>query len=334
MKYKDSGVNIDRANRAKAAIASHVQSTWGAEVLSTTGAFGGLFAPGGSYREPVMVSSIDGVGTKVMVAAMADRFDTVGRDLVNHCVNDILVQGATPLFFLDYLASAELDPERVSRIVGGMAAACRENNCALIGGETAEMPGVYRGEDFDLAGCIVGIVEKTEIIDGGGIAPGDVVFALPSTGLHTNGYSLARHVFFERLKLGIGDRVPALGCTVGDELLRVHASYLAPVRKIMQSAGIKGMAHVTGGGVLENLPRILPASCGARIEKGTWPVPPVFTFLAKEGAIDASEMFRTFNMGLGMVLVVDPSDADEVVAAADIHRVGEITSGERKVTLS
>jgi phosphoribosylformylglycinamidine cyclo-ligase len=334
MKYKDSGVNIDRANRAKAAIASHVKSTWGSEVLSETGAFGGLFAQSGSYKEPVLVSSIDGVGTKVMIATMASRFDTVGRDLVNHCVNDILVQGAEPLFFLDYLASAELNAERVAAIVEGVATACRENSCALIGGETAEMPGVYHGEDFDLAGCVVGVVEKSRIIDGSGIAPGDAVLALPSTGLHTNGYSLARHVFFEQLKLGVDDHVQALGCTVGDELLKVHASYLHPVRTLMESVAIKGLAHVTGGGLLENLPRILPESCSACIEKDTWPMPPVFAFLAEKGDVDEAEMFRVFNMGLGMVLVVAASDRDQVAACVtDAHVIGEIVEGDGKVTL-
>ena len=334
MKYKDSGVDIDRANRAKAAIAAHVKSTWGREVLSETGAFGGLFAQSGSYKEPVLVSSIDGVGTKVMIATMAGRFDTVGRDLVNHCVNDILVQGAEPLFFLDYLASAELDAERASAIVEGIAAACRENNCALIGGETAEMPGVYHGEDFDLAGCIVGVVEKSRIIDGSGIAPGDAVLTLPSTGLHTNGYSLARHVFFELLELGVGDRVPELGCTVGEELLKVHASYLSPVCKLMESITIKGLAHVTGGGLIDNLPRILPGSCNARVEKGSWPVPPVFGFLAEKGDVDEAEMFRVFNMGLGMVLVVAAPDRDKVTACApDAHVIGEIVEGDGKVTL-
>lgn len=335
MKYKDSGVNIDRANRARDSIASQVESTWGSEVLSKTGAFGGLFAQSGSYDEPVLVSSMDGVGTKVMVATMTGRFDTVGRDLVNHCVNDILVQGARPLFFLDYLASGALEPERVSRIVEGVAVACRENGCALLGGETAEMPGVYRGEDFDLAGCVVGIVEKKRIVDGSSIKPGDALFALAAAGLHTNGYSLARGVFFDRLKLGVDDTVPELGCTVGEELLKIHASYLRPVETLMERVTIKGMAHVTGGGVVENLPRILPHTCDARIDKSTWPVPAVFGFLREKGGVEEAEMFRVFNMGLGMVLVAAASDADKLTASGvDIHRIGEITKGTGKVILA
>jgi phosphoribosylformylglycinamidine cyclo-ligase len=334
MKYKDSGVNIDRANRAKEGIARHVRSTWGREVLSETGAFGGLFAVPAGYEEPVLVSSIDGVGTKLVVAVMADRYDTVGRDLVNHCVNDILVQGARPLFFLDYVAAGALDPDRVGAVVGGLAAACRENGCALIGGETAEMPGIYHGDDFDMAGCIVGVVERAKIIDGSTIRPGDVVFGLESAGLHTNGYSLARSIFFEEMGLGVGDRVDELGCTVGEELLRVHRSYLAPVTDLMKSVAVKGLAHITGGGLVDNLPRILPVGCAARIDKGSWPVPAVFQLMAERGHVEEAEMFRVFNMGLGMLVVVGAEDAGSVPALAGLHRVGEVIEGDRRVKVA
>jgi phosphoribosylformylglycinamidine cyclo-ligase len=331
MKYEDSGVNIDRANRAKQAIGRHVRSTWGDAVLSETGAFGGLFAVPGGVEDPVLVSSIDGVGTKLLVAAMGDRYDTVGQDLVNHCVNDILVQGARPLFFLDYIAAGSLEPDRVGAIVEGLAKACRENSCALIGGETAEMPGVYKGDDFDMAGAIVGVVGKSEIIDGSTIKSGDIVFGLPSSGLHTNGYSLARKIFFEEMGLGAGDRVEALGCTVGEELLRVHRSYLVSVQSIMESVTVKGLAHITGGGVVENLPRILPENCGARIEKGTWPMLPVFSWMAEHGKVEEAEMFRVFNMGLGMLVILSADDAEKVASAEGVYRVGEIVSGTREV---
>jgi phosphoribosylformylglycinamidine cyclo-ligase len=333
MKYKDSGVNIDRANRAKKGIAERVRSTWGAEVLSDTGAFGGLFAVPADYDEPVLVSSVDGVGTKLLVAVMAGRYDTVGQDLVNHCVNDILVQGARPLFFLDYFAAGSIEPERVGAVVDGLARACRENRCALIGGETAEMPGVYTGDDFDLAGCIVGVVDRKAIIDGSSIVAGDVVLGLPSSGLHTNGYSLARSIFFETMGLNAGDTVDELGCTVGEELLQVHRSYLQPVERMMKTAGVKGLAHVTGGGIVENLPRILPEGCGAHIEKGTWPVPPVFSLMASRGDVDEAEMFRVFNMGLGMLAVVSPDDAKKLERTDELHRVGEIVAGSRDVAI-
>ena len=264
-------------------IKSSVRDTWSANVLSDVGHFGGLFSVPESLREPVLVSSMDGVGTKLLVASRAGRFDTVGQDLVNHCVNDILVQGATPLFFLDYLAAGRLEPQMVAGLVEGLARACSENGCALIGGETAEMPGVYHGDDFDLAGTIVGVVERSKIIDGSAIEPGQVLLALPSNGLHTNGYSLVRRVVFEHLGLDVTDEVEVLGCSVGDELLRVHRSYLAPVNAIASSGPVRGLAHITGGGVVENLPRVLPEGCGARIEKGAWPVPPVFPLARRSG---------------------------------------------------
>lgn len=334
MKYKDSGVNIDRANLAKAKLSQHVKSTWGREVLSETGAFGGLFAVPAGYREPVLVSSIDGVGTKLLVAVMADRYDTVGQDLVNHCVNDILVQGARPLFFLDYIAAGALDPDRVAAMVQGLATACRENGCALIGGESAEMPGVYSGDDFDMAGAIVGVVDRAKIIDGSAIRRGDVIFGLPSTGLHTNGYSLARSIFFDEMRAGVNDVIDELGCTVGEELLKVHRSYLGPVQGIMKRTAVKGLAHITGGGVIENLPRILPEGCGARIDRGAWTVPPVFRVMASRGGVEEAEMYRVFNMGIGMLVVVDADSADALDGTDDLIRVGAVTRGNRTVTLA
>jgi phosphoribosylformylglycinamidine cyclo-ligase len=336
MKYEDSGVNIDRANRAKASIAKHVKSTWGTGVLSDTGAFGGLFSLGKSYEDPVLVSSIDGVGTKLLVAAMANRYDTVGQDLVNHCVNDILVQGATPMFFLDYFASGRLRPDVTEAVIRGLAKACKENDCALIGGETAEMPGVYEGDDFDLAGCIVGVVEKSKIIDGSKIQPGDCVFGISSGGLHTNGYSLVRKIFFDELRLTVDSHVDALGCTVGDELLRVHTSYLKPVMKLADAAHVKGLAHVTGGGIVENLPRILPHGCAARIRRGSWPAPSIFEFIRDHGSVDEDEMYRVFNMGLGMLVVVGAADREKMHAhdPHSIHLVGEIEAGSGDVILS
>jgi len=336
MRYRESGVDIDRANEATKAIARLVGKTWGPSVLSRIGHFGGLFEIPAGYRRPVLVSSMDGVGTKIMVARAAQRYDTVGQDLVNHCVNDILVQGAVPLFFLDYIAAGTLDPMMVAGVVSGLAAACEENGCALIGGETAEMPGLYGDGDFDLAGTIVGVVERDRIIDGARIAPGDVVFALPSNGLHTNGYSLARRVIFDVMKLDVSARVESLNGTIADELLRVHTSYLAPVLALREKVDIKGLAHITGGGILENLPRIFPKDCAARIEKGSWPVPAIFQLIAREGDVVEAEMYRVFNMGAGMLIVVAAADVAKVparVEGLDIHRVGDIVKGKGDVTL-
>jgi phosphoribosylformylglycinamidine cyclo-ligase len=336
MRYRDSGVDIDKANEATRAIARLVGNTWGPEVLSEIGHFGGLFELPSTYRRPVLVSSTDGVGTKILVARSAAKFDTVGQDLVNHCVNDILVQGARPLFFLDYFAAGKIEPDMVASVVSGLAKACRENACALIGGETAEMPGLYREGDFDLAGTVVGVVERERIVDGSGVTPGDVVFALPSNGLHTNGYSLARHVLFETMKLGLDAHVEALGVTVAEELLRVHRSYLGPVTDIGARATIKGLAHITGGGIVENLPRILPKGCAARIHRGSWPVPPIFDLIAREGDVVEAEMYRVFNMGAGMLVVVSAADATRVPAKADgleVYRVGEIVRGDGKIAL-
>ena len=336
MRYRDSGVDIDKANEATRAIARLVKKTWGSEVLSEIGSFGGLFRVPAGMREPVLVSSMDGVGTKLLVARAARRYDTVGQDLVNHCVNDILVQGARPLFFLDYVAAGKIEPDMIASVVSGLATACAHNGCALIGGETAEMPGLYQEGDFDLAGTIVGVVERGEVIDGTGIVPGDVVFALPSNGLHTNGYSLARRVAFETLGLDIHARVDELDATVAEEFLRVHRSYLAAVNEIAATVKIKGLAHITGGGVLENLPRILPDGCGARIERGSWPVLPVFEWIAKAGDVVEGEMYRVFNMGAGMLVVVSAEDARRMPERADglaLYRAGAIVRGDGSVSV-
>jgi phosphoribosylformylglycinamidine cyclo-ligase len=333
MRYRDSGVDIDKANQATRAIARLARNTWGPEVLSEIGHFGGLFAVPRGLRDPVLVSSMDGVGTKLLVAREAGVFDTVGQDLVNHCVNDILVQGARPLFFLDYVAAGKLEPDMITRVVTGLAKACHENRCALIGGETAEMPGLYQHGDFDLAGTIVGVVERDRVIDGSSIVAGDSIFALPSNGLHTNGYSLVRRVV-EKAGLELGARVEAFGSTLAEELLRIHRSYLDAVSAIGELVPVKGLAHITGGGMVENLPRILPAGTGARIHKGTWPVLPIFEYVAREGDVVEGEMYRVFNMGVGMLVVVAAKDVvkmPERAAGLTVYRVGEIVSGDRTV---
>jgi phosphoribosylformylglycinamidine cyclo-ligase len=331
MKYEESGVNIDKANEATKSISAFVSRTWGKNVMSEIGHFGGLFRVPAGYDDPVLVSSMDGVGTKIMVAQRAGRFDTVGQDLVNHCTNDILVQGGKPLFFLDYMAAGRLEPQTVVDVVRGLSIACEQNGCALIGGETAEMPGLYHGEDFDLAGTIVGVVDREKIIDGSGIQPGDVVYALPSNGLHTNGYSLVRHLVFDSMGLATEDTVDDLGCSVADELLKVHVSYLSPVTELAGITEIKGLAHITGGGVYDNLPRILPKGCGAALHRGTWPVLPVFAWLQEKGSISDEEMYRVFNMGMGMLVVVGAGDAESVpgeIGGKTVYRIGEITAGE------
>ncbi len=333
MKYEDSGVDIDKANKIKREIAKHVSSTWSEGVLSKVGHFGGLYRLN-EVRNPVLVSSIDGVGTKMIVAEMAGDFTTVGKDLVNHCVNDILVQGAVPLFFLDYMAAAALDARKVEELIKGMAEACRENGCALIAGETAEMPGVYREGAVDVAGCIVGLVEEERIIDGSTTVAGDEIYALPSSGLHTNGYSLARKIFFDVLGHAIDDDIDELGCSVRDELLKVHRSYLREMTTLMTNIPIRGMAHITGGGIPGNLKRILPRNCTARIHRDSWRVPPVFEFMRAAGDVDDGEMYRTFNMGLGMIFVVPPGCGSKISGlVADAFKIGEIVKGEGEVMI-
>ena len=313
--YRQAGVDIDAGNEAVRRIKALARSTYTPGVLSGVGSFGGLFALDAGVDRPVLVASADGVGTKLKVAFRAGVHDTVGIDLVNHCVNDILVQGASPLFFLDYLATGRLAPDVAEQVVSGMAAACRDNGCALLGGETAEMPGFYADGEYDLAGFIVGLVAASRVIDGRAIVAGDRLIGLPSSGLHTNGYSLARRVVFDVMKLDIGDQVEALGTSVGDALLRPHRSYLRVVTPLLDRQLVKGMAHITGGGLTENVPRTLPDGRGFSLDRGSWTVPPLFTWLQAAGEIGDAEMFRAFNMGVGMVLVVSAASADGAVAS-------------------
>jgi phosphoribosylformylglycinamidine cyclo-ligase len=335
MDYKASGVDIDAGNETVRRIRGLARSTFTPGVLSDIGSFGGLFqlAPG-RYREPVLVSSADGVGTKLKVAFMANRHTTVGVDLVNHCVNDILVQGAVPLFFMDYLATGQLSPAVAAAIVGGMAAACRDNGCALLGGETAEMPGFYADGEYDIAGFIVGVVERERLIDGRSIAVGDVLIGVPSSGLHTNGYSLVRRIVFERLGLKVDSHVLELGTTVGDALLEPHRSYLPMVQPLFDTGHIKGMAHITGGGITDNLPRILPPGTAAAIDTAAWTVPPLFQWIQRAGQVPVDDMFRTFNMGIGLIVVTARDDAEEVVKplGEGAEVIGEIVPGNGSVT--
>lgn len=341
MDYKDSGVDIDAGNEVVRRIKGLARATFTPGVLSELGSFGGLFHLGErGLRDPVLVASADGVGTKLRVAFMSGIHDTIGADLVNHCVNDILVQGAQPLFFLDYLATGRLEPDVAVRIVEGLARACRENGCALLGGETAEMPGFYADGEYDLAGFIVGSVERERLIDGRRIAAGDVLIGLPSSGLHTNGYSLARTIVFERLNLGVHDRVPDLGMTVAEALLAPHRSYLPVIRPLLEGPRfvglIKGMAHITGGGITDNLPRVLPTGTEAVVRCGSWDVPPLFQWLARAGAVSQDDMLRTFNMGIGLILAVTAADADEAIGALraagepGARVVGEIAAATRR----
>ena len=311
--YRDSGVDIDAGNEVVRRVKALARQTYTSGVVSGVGSFGGLFAVP-SVADPVLVASADGVGTKLKVAFLAGVHDTIGVDLVNHCVNDILVQGARPLFFLDYLATGRLAPDVAEQIVRGVATACRDNGCALLGGETAEMPGFYADGEYDVAGFIVGLVSRAKIVDGRNIVAGDVLIALPSSGLHTNGYSLARKIVFERLKLAVDSYVADIGGTVGDVLLRPHRSYLSLVAPILDRGWIKGMAHITGGGITENLPRTLPPGRSFSLDRQSWTVPPVFTWLQRAGEISDSEMFRAFNMGVGMILVCASAHAADLLA--------------------
>jgi phosphoribosylformylglycinamidine cyclo-ligase len=337
MDYKGAGVDIDAGNETVRRIASLAKSTFTPGVLSEIGSFGGLFRlDPGAWKDPILVSSADGVGTKLKVAFLANEHRTIGVDLVNHCVNDILVQGARPLFFLDYLATGKLQPDVVTHIVDGLARACRENGCALLGGETAELPGFYADGEYDLAGFIVGAVEQETLIDGRSIAIGDVVVGVPSTGLHTNGYSLARQIVFEHLGLSVDTRVEEFGETIGGALLRPHRSYLSALYPLIARGAVKGMAHVTGGGITENLPRILPEGMAARVDRSAWEVPPIFQWLQRAGNVPDDDMRRTFNMGIGMVLVCTPALADTIVDDLRARReepviIGEVVAGSRDV---
>jgi phosphoribosylformylglycinamidine cyclo-ligase len=337
MDYRQSGVDIDAGNEAVRRIRSLARATFTPGVLSEIGSFGGLFAPDlTGVREPVLVSSADGVGTKLKVAFMSGRHTTVGADLVNHCVNDILVQGARPLFFLDYLATGRLSPDVAEQVIAGVSRACRENGCALIGGETAEMPGFYADGEYDIAGFIVGLVDRSRIVDGRRITPDDVIIGLPSAGLHTNGYSLARTIIFDRCGLS-PDAVPdELGMSVADALLAPHRSYLSTIAPLLDAGVVKGMAHITGGGITENVPRVLPPGCDAEIARTAWAVPPLFRFLQARGGVADAEMFRAFNMGMGLVIICAADDALQVEAALSRHepgmrRIGRVVAGDRRV---
>ena len=334
MDYKQSGVDIDAGNEVVRRIRSLAKGTFTPGVLSEIGSFGGLFSlSAAGMRDPVLVSSADGVGTKLRVAFMTGIHDTVGRDLVNHCVNDILVQGAIPLFFLDYLATGRLDPDVAVQIVEGLSIACRENGCALLGGETAEMPGFYADGEYDVAGFIVGAVDREHLIDGRTVRSGDVLIGLPSSGLHTNGYSLARRIAFDVAGLDVNDVVPELGTTLGDALLRPHRSYLPVIRPLLGKALVRGMAHITGGGITDNLPRVLPEGRGAVIDRKSWQVPALFQWLQRQGGVPDEDMRRTFNMGVGLILICRPDAADaviDVLAGAgerDAVRIGEVQDG-------
>ena len=335
--YADSGVNIDRADRAKQRIKYLAHRTFTKGVVSEIGGFGGMYAiDKKKFRDPVLVSSVDGVGTKLKLAFMMDLHHTVGGDLVNHCVNDIAVQGATPLFFMDYLATGTLDPNVAEKIVEGIAEACKHNGCALIGGETAEMPGFYPRGEYDLAGFIVGIADKSRIITGEKVEPGDVLVGLPSNGLHTNGYSLARKLFFDVAQYTPETYVNDLHGKAGSELMKTHKSYWPLLRKLIDAELINAMAHITGGGITDNLPRVLPKGTAAIVEMGTWPVLPVFTHMQKIGNVPQDDMMRTFNMGIGMVLVVPAKKFKRVhsmieKAGEKAYLMGRIVKGDRKV---
>jgi phosphoribosylformylglycinamidine cyclo-ligase len=326
--YAKAGVDIDKGNEAVGKIKEMVKSLGIKEI----GKFSGFFPLKQDLKKPVLVSSADGVGTKLKIAFMMGKHDTIGQDLVNHCVDDILVYGAKPLFFLDYIATGKLQPDTVTAIVKGMLEGCVENEFVLLGGETAEMPGFYQKNEYDVAGFIVGIVEDEKIVDGKNIKKGDLLIGLPSTGLHTNGYSLARHIVFEKLKLKVDNTVEGLSHTIGEELLKVHKSYLKPVSELVKKGLAKGMAHITGGGFIENIPRVLPETAGVQIER-IWPVPEIFNFLCEAGKVGKRERYRVFNMGIGMIVIIDQEDLSKVEGILNslnekYYLIGQVT--ERK----
>ncbi len=337
LKYSDSGVNIDAANEALSTIKELVKRTYTDQVLCDIGTFGAMFQLDlQQYAEPVLVSSVDGVGTKLKLAFMTGKHDTVGIDLVSHCVNDILVQGARPLFFLDYFAVGKLEPAVAVEVVRGLSAGCRYAGCALIGGETAEMPDMYQLGEYDLAGTIVGIVDRARIIDGSAIQEGDIIIGLPSTGLHTNGYSLARKICFEVAGLDVNDPMPGVGRTVAEALMEPHISYAKLMQLVMCMVEVRGMAHITGGGITDNLPRILPEGLAAAIDLNTWTVPPLFRFLQEQGNVAESEMLRTFNMGQGFLFIIPETQAKRLqetmeLAGQSYTFIGRITAGDGKV---
>jgi phosphoribosylformylglycinamidine cyclo-ligase len=331
--YARAGVDVDLGNLVKRRIQSRVRSTHGPEVLGKIGGFGGLFAPNFSgMREPVLVASVDGVGTKLKIAFAMNRHDTVGADLVNHCVNDIAVLGARPLFFLDYIGAEKLEPRVFDQLLSGFSRACRAANCALIGGETAQMPGMYRKGEYDLAGCIVGVVDRSKMVDGNRIKVGDVVLGMPSNGLHTNGYSLARKILFEEMRLNPASKLKGLKHSLGAELLRVHRNY-QPLLAKTPPGMVHGLAHITGGGLIDNLPRVLPRNCDAVIDTKSWRVPVIFEFLQHHGNIDRMEMYQVFNMGIGMVAIVAEKNAEKARSLLKAKRIGRIERGRGKTRL-
>lgn len=325
--YAAAGVDVDLGNLVKSRIHGMVKGTHGPEVLGKIGGFGGLFRPNfKGMKDPVLVSSVDGVGTKLKLAFATGRHDTMGQCLVNHCINDIAVIGAKPLFFLDYIGAERLEPEVFEQILKGFAKACREGGCALVGGETAQMPGMYQRGEYDLAGTIVGVVDRPKLLDGSQIRKGDVIVGLPSTGLHTNGYSLARKVLFDQMGLSLSAKPEGLTKTLGEELLRVHKNY-QPALEALPSGLVKGLAHITGGGLIDNLPRVLPEDCDAVIDTSSWKVPAIFKLIEKGGRIDREEMYQVFNMGIGMTVVVRAKDAKKVAAQLKGKVIGHIAPG-------
>jgi phosphoribosylformylglycinamidine cyclo-ligase len=364
--YVRAGVDIDLGNQLKSTLPQLLASARRSEVLGKVGGFGGLFAFDiRKYKQPVLVSSVDGVGTKLKLAFAMNRHDTMGQDLVNHCVNDIAVLGAEPLFFLDYIGTSKLEPRVFTELIKGFARACAQNNCALIGGETAQMPGFYQPGEYDLSGTIVGVVEKSKLLDGKYIRPGDVIIGLQSSGLHTNGYSLARRIFFDQMKLKPNTRVPELGNTIGDELLKVHVSYGPLIQDLLkkfnrpsprpalasttkgkarmkispaQQSGIKGLAHITGGGFVDNLPRVLPKACDVIIRKGSWEMPPIFQLIRAKSGVPESELYQVFNMGVGMTLIVASDRAAELLKFIATRKqpawvIGEVVKGKGGVRM-
>jgi phosphoribosylformylglycinamidine cyclo-ligase len=332
--YAAAGVDIALGNRVKSGLQAKVKTTFGPEVLGRIGGFGGFFRLDlQEIKDPVLVSSIDGVGTKLKIAISLGKHETIAQDLVNHCINDIAVTGAKPLFFLDYIGAERLDPSVFSQLISGFTKACQAGHCALIGGETAQMPDMYHRGEYDLAGCIVGIVDREKIIDGSRIVPSDVLIGLPSNGLHTNGYSLTRKVLLSEMRLDLGQKVEGLSKTLGEELLRVHRNY-QPILAAVPPGRIKGAAHITGGGLIDNLPRILPATCDALIDTSSWKVPAIFRLIQRGGGIASQEMLEVFNMGIGLVLVVARRHVAEVVAVTAGKIIGRVTPGSGKVLVT
>jgi phosphoribosylformylglycinamidine cyclo-ligase len=332
--YAAAGVDIGLGNRVKKGLQVKVRSTFGPEVVGRIGGFGGLFrADFGGMKEPILVSSIDGVGTKLKIAIALGKHESIAQDLVNHCINDIAVIGARPLFFLDYIGAKRLDPVVFNQLISGLTKACREGGCALIGGETAQLPDLYHPGEYDLAGCIVGLVDREKMLDGSRIVASDVLIGLPSNGLHTNGYSLARKILLNKMRLGLLQKVDGMARPLGDELLRIHRNY-QPLLASIPRGRLKGAAHITGGGLVDNLPRILPATCDALIKTSAWSVPPIFRIIQRGGGISMDEMYEVFNMGIGMVLIVSKSHVSEVLSLSKGKVIGQVTPGSGKVLLN